>query len=330
MKFLLALIFSSSIFAQEFEMEKILKRNDVIWGFDFLKDGKVIFTERMGKILILDPISKKSNELSRVPKVYAFAQAGLLDIRVHPTNDFIYITYSEPKPKDQSATVLARFKIKDNQLLDFQKIFEANANSNPYHYGSRIEFKKDKIFITSGERGDRAAVQRMDNYLGKVIRMNEDGSNPQIWARGIRSPQGLTLNPKTLELLEAEMGPKGGDEVNLIKKDANYGWAIVTYGTEYEGPKIGEGTKKTGMEEPLIYWVPSISPSAITFWNNDLWLATLSGKHLRQVKLKDLKVLSQKEHFKNLGWRFRNIRPGPDGNLWFSTDEGIIGKIKIK
>lgn len=327
MTLLFVILISFSVFAQDFKQEILLTNKDVIWGFDFLSDGKVIFTERIGKLSLFDPVTKKVTPLLGVPKVYAYAQAGLLDVRVHPTNGFIYLTYAEPKPKDQSATVLARFKLKENKITDFKKIFEANSNANPYHYGSRIEFLEGKVFITSGERGDRPAVQLSDNYFGKVIRMNEDGSSPEIWSRGHRSPQGLTVRPGTTELWEAEMGPQGGDEINLIKKDANYGWAIVTYGKEYEGPKIGEGTKKSGMEDPLIYWVPSISPSGITFWKNDLWIGTLSGEHLREVKLNGQKVLSQKEHFKNLSWRYRNVRVGPDQNLWFSTDEGRLGKI---
>lgn len=329
MKFLL-LFFTLSAFAETFKHEVVIeqKSKDVIWGFDFLKDGKVLFTERNGKIFELDPKTKKTTELSGAPKVFATGQGGMLDIRVHPKNGYIYLTYSEPKGGEKSATVLSRFKLEGNKITDFKKIFEANTNENPYHYGSRIEFVDNKVFITSGERGDRPAVQRMDNYLGKIIRLNEDGSGVEIWSRGLRSPQGLSLRPGTNELWEAEMGPQGGDELNIIKKDANYGWAVITYGKEYDGPKIGEGTHKKGMEQPVVYWVPSISPSAMTFWNDEIWLANLSGQHLRRIKLKGQKVVSQDSNLDSLGWRFRNVRPGPDGHLWFSTDEGKIGRLK--
>lgn len=327
MKFLFVLLFSFAVFAQGYKHEVIhqQKSQDVIWGFDFLPDGKVIFTERAGKIFVLNPKLNNATEVTGAPKVHAVGQGGMLDIRVHPKNGYIYLTYSEPKGKGLSATALARFKLNDHKITDFQKLFEANANGNDYHFGSRIEFQDNKVFITSGERGDREAVQRMDNYFGKVIRMNEDGSDKEIWSLGHRSPQGLALRPGTDELWEAEMGPQGGDEINIIKKGANYGWAVVTYGEEYGGGKIGSGKEKPGMEKPFIYWVPSISPSALTFWKGDAWLATLSGEHLRRLILKDNKVLKQEKYLDKLGWRFRNVRPGPDGKLWFSTDEGRIG-----
>jgi len=308
--------------------EVLLKQNDVIWGFDFLKDGRIIFTERGGKIFVFNPKTKKASLVSGTPAVHAVGQGGMLDIRVHPKNDYIYITYSAPeKDEKTSATTLARAKLVGDKFTDFKILFSADKSTNDYHYGSRIEFDKDGyLFMTSGERGERKQILKKDNYFGKVVRMKEDGSSPEIWSIGLRSPQGLVMRPGTSELWEAEMGPKGGDEINIIKKDANFGWPEVTYGREYSGPKIGV-PKKEGVAEPLIYWVPSISPSAITFWKKDLWIGTLSGEHLRRLELDGLKVKSQKEFFKDLGWRWRNLRPGPDGHLYFSTDEGRLGKV---
>lgn len=307
--------------------EVLLKHDDVIWGLDFLKDGRVIFTQREGKMFVFDPKTKKATPLTGVPKVHAVGQGGLLDVRVHPSNGYIYLTYSEPQDK-YSSTVLARAKLANSQLVEFKKLFTADKSTNDYHYGSRIEFDgQGHIFITSGERGERDLIQKKDNYLGKIIRLNEDGSSAEVWSLGHRSPQGLALRPGTNELWEAEMGPRGGDEVNLIKKDANYGWPIVTYGREYYGPKIGV-PEKAGVEKPVVYWVPSISPSAMAFWKNDLWLGTLSGEHLRQLVMEGQIVKSQIEHFKDLDWRWRIIRPGPDGHLWFGTDEGRLGFVK--
>lgn len=340
MKLLFFIIFFSLSFSSfaKFEMQTILSQKDVIWGFDFLNKDTVIFTERNGKLYTYQISLKKIQEISGVPSVYAEGQGGLLDVRVHPKNEYIYITYSEPFPKGESATALARFKIKKSTMTDFKKLFTANSNRNPYHYGSRIEFINDKVYVTSGERGDRPAVQRMDNYFGKIVQMNEDGSDPIIWTLGHRSPQGLAFRPGTEELWQAEMGPQGGDEINLIKKGLNYGWPIITYGKEYEGPAIGEGTHKKGMEQPIKYWVPSISPSAITFytgdkmseWKGNLFLALLSGMHLRRLELKGTSVVSEEELFKDLGWRFRNVRTGPDGHLWVSTDEGKLARILPK
>lgn len=322
---LILISLSLSTFAKP-AYEVLLKQDDVIWGFDFLKDGKIIFTERGGKVFVFDPKSKKASLVSGTPKVHAIGQGGMLDVRVHPKNGYIYLTYSEPMDK-YSVTALGRGKLVGNKLVDFKRIFAADKSTNDYHYGSRIEFDNEgNVFITSGERAERDMIQKKDNYLGKIIRMKEDGSSPEVWSLGHRSPQGLAMRPGTQELWEAEMGPQGGDEINLIKKDGNYGWPIVTYGREYSGSKIGVKSKP-GIEEPVVYWVPSISPSAMTFWKNDIWLANLSGEHLRRLELQGTKVVKQEEFFKELGWRWRNVRSGPDGNLYFSTDEGRLGKV---
>ena len=350
---ILALLLSLPVIAKTYETETFVTHNDVIWGFDFQKDGSVLFTERNGKIFSFNPKTKKTTEISGVPKVYAVGQGGLLDIRVHPKNGYIYITYSQPMGDKKSATTLARAKVVGNKLTELKNLFQTDfASENEYHFGSRIEFDgKGHIFITSGERGERPMVQKLDNHLGKMIRLNEDGSvpkdnpyvneknaKPEVYARGIRSPQGLAMRPGTDELWEAEMGPKGGDELNIVLPKMNFGWPVVTYGTEYEGPKIGEGTSKPGMEEPIVYWVPSISPSAMCFysgdkmpeWKGNIFLALLSGQHLRRLELQGKKVVKQEELFKNLDWRWRNVRTGLDGYLWFSTDEGKLGRVISK
>lgn len=346
-------ILSLSSFAKTYDVENFVTQDEVIWGFDFQKDGSVLFTQRNGKLFSYNPTTKKTTEITGVPKVYAVGQGGLLDIRVHPKNDFVYITYSKPFSGGKSATTLIRGKISDNKLTDIQELFVTDFKStNDHHYGSRIEFDgKGHVFITSGERGERKMVQKLDNHMGKVIRLNEDGSvpkdnpyvgeksvKPEIYARGIRSPQGLAMRPGTDELWEAEMGPKGGDELNIILPKLNFGWPVVTYGTEYYGPKIGEGAKKEGMQEPIIYWVPSISPSALAFytgdkmpeWKGNIFLALLSGQHVRRLVLEGQKIVKQEELLKNLDWRFRNVRTGPDGYLWYSTDEGKLGRIISK
>jgi glucose/arabinose dehydrogenase len=350
---LLAFLFSTLVSAKGYKTEVLVSGDDPIWGFDFLKDGRVIYTERSGKLYLYNPKDKTKTALSGVPKVYAVGQGGLLDVRVHPKNDFIYLTYSEPLKAETSTTAFARAKIGNNVLIDFKKLFSAEkASDNDYHYGSRIEFdEKGHIFITVGERGERDSVQKLDNHLGKIIRLNEDGTapndnpyvadkkaKPEVWARGIRSPQGLAFRPGTNELWEAEMGPMGGDEVNIIEAGKDYGWPVVTYGREYYGLPIGEGKTKKGVEDPIVFWVPSISPSGMAFyagdkmpeWKGNLFLALLSGQHLRRLTLDGKKVVAQEELFKDLDWRFRNVRTGPDGYLWFSTDEGKLGRILVK
>jgi glucose/arabinose dehydrogenase len=242
--------------------------------------------------------------------------------------------------------------LKGNVLTNYKKLFSGHApNDNDIHYGSRIEFDlKGHLFLSMGERDERNKSQDLTYHQGKVLRFNMDGTVPQdnpfvkvagnkpeIWSYGHRNPQGLTRHPVTGELWEGEMGPRGGDEINLVQPGKNYGWPVITYGKEYWGPKIG-ATAKVGMEQPLVYWVPSISPSAISFysgdkipeWKNNLFVATLSGTHVRRLVIDGHKVGKQEELFAELDYRWRNVRTGPDGFLYLSTDEGRIGRIVSK
>lgn len=341
---------SYSAGGESFRFEEILRQDDVIWGFDFLPDGRIIFTERKGMMKIFEPKRKGVFEVKGVPAVWSKGQGGLLDVRVHPKNGKkIFFTYSEPIGK-KATTALGSADLEGNELKNVKKLFSAlEPNSNEIHFGSRIEFDDEgHVFITVGDRNDRPKVQDLKYHNGKVIRLNEDGSVPQdnpfvktkdarpeIWALGIRSPQGLVRHPVTKELWEVEMGPRGGDEVNIIKPGKNYGWPVITYGREYWGPKIGVGEKKEGMEQPIVYWTPSISPSGATFytgsvfpkWKNNLFLGTLSGQHLRRLTVEGDKITGQEEMLKDLGMRIRNVRTGPDGFLYLSTDEGQLARL---
>lgn len=332
----------------KFLYENLVKRDDTIWGFDFLSDGKIIFTERGGSMNTFDPKTKKVSAITGTPELWAKGQGGMLDVRVHPTNkNEIFFTYSMPLNKG-GTTAVGRGTLEGNKLTNFKRIFVAHSESkNGEHFGSRIEFDNSgHIFFAVGDRGERPRVQDLSFHMGKVLRIKEDGSlpednpffktknaKPEIWAVGVRSPQGLTTHPETKELWEAEMGPRGGDEINIITKGKNYGWPLVTHGREYWGPKIGE-EQKEGMMPPLIYWVPSISPSALTFytgtsfpeWKNNAFLACLSGQHLRRLVVRDNKITQQEELLSGVA-RFRNVRTGPDGHLYVSTDDGQISRL---
>lgn len=334
----------------KFIFEEMTAVKDVIWGFDFLPDGKIIFTERTGKIKIFDPRRRGIFEVKGTPPVWAEGQGGLLDIRVLPTNPKkIYFTYSEPVGKG-ATTALGMADLEGFELKNFKKIFTAiEANTNQIHFGSRIEFDdKGFLYMTIGDRNDRPKVQDLSFHNGKVIRLKIDGSIPsdnpfvkfknaksEIWALGIRSPQGLVRNSETGDLWEVEMGPRGGDEVNIIEPGKNYGWPVITYGREYWGPKIGEGEKKEGMQDPIVYWKPSISPSGSTFytgsefpqWKGQMFIGTLSGTHLRRLKIQGRKVIEQDDLLKDLALRIRNVRTGPDGFLYLSTDGGQISRL---
>ncbi len=337
-----------------FVLETLLKENDVIWGFDFIDNDQIIYTKRGGELKIYTLSNKKSSKALALPQVSPKGQGGLLDVRVHPKNkNKIFLTYSEPISPTTATTALATGDLYGLELKNIKKLFSANAiHSSRIHYGSRIEFDNhNHIYLTVGDRDQRDRSQDLSYHNGKIIRLNLDGTIPsdnpfiknpkarhEVWTLGHRNPQGLTRHPTTGQLWASEMGPRGGDELNLIKPGTNYGWPIVTYGREYYGPKIGEGTSKEGLEQPVAYWVPSLSPSAITFytgtlfskWHHHLFIAALSGQHLRRLKIENEKVIEQEELLKNFNHRIRNVRTGPDGALYFSTDSGLLVRILPK
>lgn len=320
----------------EFKLETLSEQGDVVWGFDFLSPNEMIFTERSGKLKLLNLSTKKVTEISGVPAVHARGQGGLLDVRVF-NGKKIFFTFSETQKNSLSATALASADIEGSSLKNYKKIFTASPSAGTnIHFGSRIEFDGGKkyLFVSSGERNERKQVQNKHSDLGKILRFSLSGvSTRELWTYGHRNPQGLAMAPDG-SLWESEMGPQGGDEVNLIEKGNNYGWPDVTYGREYTGQPIGPKSKP-GVTEPVAYWVPSISPSAICFytgdqfpyWKGNLFVGTLSGQHLRRLKIENKKVTEQEELLVSENLRFRNVRTGPDGYLYVSTDSGLIARL---
>jgi aldose sugar dehydrogenase len=339
---------------KQFSWEVLFKGDDVIWGFDFMPEGKIIFTERRGQARIFDPKTKQVITLTGLPKVHAQGQGGLLDVCLHPdfkNNHLIYFTYAEALGSGQSTTALGRGRLAGEKLLDFKRLFQVqDAQTTNYHYGSRIVFDhQGHLFMTVGDRGARERVQDLNYHIGKIIRLKADGSVPQdnpfvnkaaakpeIWSYGHRNPQGLYYRSDSKELWSVEFGPQGGDELHLIAAGKNYGWPVISFGKEYGGGPIGEGkTHQAGMEQPLHYWVPAISPSGMTFylgdkfphWRGNIFLANLATQHLRRLVLDGGKVIKEEELLKHLSHRFRQVKAGPDGLLYSSTDEGHLGKI---
>jgi len=338
------------------QIEVLLQNRDVLWGFDFVSPNHVLLTERSGKLLFLDLLSKKNHEITGLPKVAHTGQGGLLDLRSHPNfsqNRQIYLTYAEAVTEKSYTTVLGvgELSADNKKLQNFRALFSAQpANSNSIHFGSRVEFdRKGFLYLSIGDRNDRDKAQELDNHLGKILRLDLNGkvpqdnpfiknskAKPEIYSLGHRNPQGLAYHPMRDELWESEFGPKGGDELNWIRAGLNYGWPLVTHGQEYWGPKIGKAKQAPGFENPVLQWTPSISPSAIAFytggvfakWKHHAFLGNLSGTHIRRVELNaEGKEVSQEALLKELGWRFRNLRTGPDGYLYFSTDEGRFGRL---
>ncbi|WP_408098787.1 PQQ-dependent sugar dehydrogenase [Peredibacter sp. HCB2-198] len=307
---------------ENFELEVLVERSDVIWGFDFLPGGQIIFTERSGRLLIWDQTS--TLEVSGLPPISAAGESGLLDLELHPnfeSNQLVYFCYSEPG----RTMALGRGELNGNTLENVQKIFTANAaNTSAIHFGCRIEFDgSGKLFLSLGDQNEPSRAQNSSSFLGKIVRMNDDGSSAEIWSSGHRNVQGLALRPGTNELFEVEHGPTGGDELNIIEQGNNYGWPLVT-----RGEPAGElGQSAPGFIDPITSWTPAIAPSGIAFYQGDLYVACLRGQQIRRISLDGTTVTNQEVLFSNAGYRFRNLRPGPDGFLYFSTDNGLLGRL---
>ena len=332
----------------KFMLEKIFEGSEVIWGFDFVNSKEanaLIFSEREGKLKYLDLKSKKTHEIAGAPKVFTESQGGLLDVYMdHKTNN-LYLTYSEPVGSKATTSLFKGALSSDNKTLKGERLFQAKAiASGGIHFGSRVVIDKNGfIFMSVGERNDRDRAQELTNHQGKILRLTQEGvapkdnpfvgvkdALPEIWTYGHRNPQGLIFDGDTL--IEAEFGPRGGDEVNIITKGKNYGWPVATYGKEYWGPSIG-AKEKAGMEQPLYHWVPSISPSGIMIYSGsafpkfvgNVFLANLAGSHLRRVTTdKNRKIIKEDKLLEDLEERFRQVKVGPDGLIYFSTDSGKI------
>nr|WP_249128190.1 PQQ-dependent sugar dehydrogenase [Bradyrhizobium lablabi] len=318
------------------------------WALAFLPDGKMLVTERPGRMRIVSPEGQLSPPLKGVPDVWASGQGGLLDVitdKGFAQNRTIYFCYAE-RTASGGRTALARAKLNDGsgRLDEVKVIFRQEGPlSSGNHYGCRIVQAADNnLFVTLGEHFTyRNEAQNLGNHLGKLIRVTpdgaappdnpfvgRDGAKPEIWSYGHRNEQGLAIHPATGDLWETEHGPRGGDEVNIIGKGKNYGWPVIGFGVDYSGATIHETSAKQGMEQPLKYWVPSIAPSGMTFynaklfpkWNGSLFTGALAGKMLVRLSLSGNAVTGEERLLQNLYERIRDVRQGPDGALWLVTD----------
>ncbi|MGR7996349.1 PQQ-dependent sugar dehydrogenase [Xanthobacter sp. ZOL 2024] len=317
------------------------------WAMAFLPDGRLLVTERPGRLRLLDQWGKIIATVSGVPEVVAEGQGGLLDVALDPDfarNRYIYLSYAEPRGGRMAATAVARAWLSPDatQLRDLSVIFRQEpAWTGRNHFGSRLAFAPDgTLFVTLGDRFDlRTRAQDLSTTVGKIVRINTDGSipadnplrnrsgaRPEIYSYGHRNVQGAAIEPASGQLWTVEHGARGGDEVNAPRPGLNYGWPVISYGRDYSGAKIGEGTEKVGMEQPLFYWDPSIAPSGAAFYTADLlptfkghlFIGALAGEALVEVKLRGGVVLGEERL--PLGKRIRDVRQGPDGALWLATD----------
>ncbi|WP_374990574.1 PQQ-dependent sugar dehydrogenase [Chryseobacterium sp. CFS15] len=342
-----------------YNVEVLTKDLGKPWGIINLPDGKFLITEKSGFINVVSTDGKQISKIEGFPKVDSKGQGGMLDVALDPdfkTNNIIYFSYSEPY-EGGNHTAVAKGKLSPDlkNISEVKVIFRATPTYNgDKHYGSRLVFDKDgNLFVSTGERSDketRVYAQKTDNYLGKILKITKDGKpapgnpfigktgyKPEIYAFGIRNPQGLAMDEKG-QLWDIEMGPRGGDEINLIQPGKNYGWGDVTYGIEYSGDKINNGTtQKEGTEQPVYYWDPVVSPSGVTFytgnideWKNNLFIACLSGQHINRIVMKDNKVVGEERLLLDHKERFRDVLNGSDGNLYGITDSGKLYKISKK
>ncbi len=319
------------------------------WGMAFLPDGDLIVTDRIGDIFRVDK-NRQKTKVTGGPTVLAEGQGGLLDVELHPKfaqNGFIYFSYSAFKtegPDKLSTTAVMRAKLEGTTLSDQKIIFEAQPYlKTRHHYGSRLEFDKSgHLYVSVGDRGQHVPLlpQSTENDCGKIHRLNDDGSIPadnpfvatakargSVFSYGHRNPQGTALNPATGELWEHEHGPRGGDEVNIIKKAVNYGWPVISYGINYDGTVLTPNTAKQGMQQPHLYWIPSIGPSGMTFvtgerypaWKGDLLVGSLRFEYLNRCKMQNGKIVKEEILLQNLG-RLRNVQMGNDGYIYVSVE----------
>ncbi|AZA72376.1 PQQ-dependent sugar dehydrogenase [Chryseobacterium indoltheticum] len=342
-----------------YNVEVLTKDLGKPWGIINLPDGKFLITEKSGFMNVVSIDGKQISKIEGFPKVDSKGQGGMLDVALDPnfkTNNIIYFSYSEPY-EGGNHTAVAKGKLSPDlkNISEVKVIFRATPTYNgDKHYGSRLVFDKDgNLFVSTGERSDketRVYAQKTDNYLGKILKITKDGKpapgnpfigktgyKPEIYAFGIRNPQGLAMDEKG-QLWDIEMGPRGGDEINLIQPGKNYGWGDVTYGIEYSGDKINNGTtQKEGTEQPVYYWDPVVSPSGVTFytgnideWKNNLFIACLSGQHINRIVMKDNKVVGEERLLLDQKERFRDVLNGSDRNLYGITDSGKLYKISKK
>ncbi len=334
-----------------FTIETVVDDLEVPWGMAFLPDGSILITEQKGELIHFKNGIKIL--VKDVPKVYFKGQGGLLDIELHPNyiqNGWIYLSYSSNFKNDGKGgnTTIMRAKLLDNKLVDQKILYKAIPNTDRgQHFGSRLEFDRESyLYFSIGDRGNRDInPQDITKDCGKIYRINDDGTIPEdnpfynthnakkaIYSYGHRNPQGMAIHPETGKIWTHEHGPKGGDEINIIKAGKNYGWPKITYGINYDGTIITDSTSLPDMEQPLHYWVPSIAPSGMTFvtsnkypeWKGNILVGSLKFQYLNRCVLENNKVVKEEKLLEDLG-RIRNVRQAPDGFIYVAIErKGIV------
>lgn len=330
-----------------YKVAEIAKGLDHPYSIAFLPDGSMLVTERKGQLRLIKDGQLVAAPITGVPPVHTGSQAGLFDVVLHPKfaeNSLVYLTYAHGT-KAANMTRVARARFDGSALQDLQVIFEAKPpKDTSNHYGGRLVFLPDGTFtLLVGDGFEyREQAQNPRSHLGKIVRLNDDGSIPQdnpfagregalpeVYSLGHRNQQGLVFDAERGMLFETEHGPQGGDELNMIAAGKNYGWPVITYGRDYTGALVSPFTERPGMEQPLVHWTPSIAPSGLAVyrgdkfpaWNGDLLVGALAFKHLRRVDLDDAgRVVGQEQLLTKFAERIRDVRVSPDGYIYVTTD----------
>lgn len=344
--------------AGEIVVERVAQGLEHPWSLAFLPDGRMLVTERPGRLRIVTNGSL-SQPLAGLPRIQARGQGGLLDVVLDPgfaQNRTLYLSFSEPRAEGGSGTSVAKARLNTagTALEGTQVIFRQEpAGTTGRHFGARLVFDRDgNLFVTLGDRGNMSDdAQKLSGHIGKVVRITTDGkpsvgnpflnrndARPEIWSYGHRNIQGGTLHPATGRLWTIEHGARGGDELNAPQPGRNYGWPVITYGVDYSGLKIGEGTTKSGMEQPVYFWDPSIAPSGLMFytgdrfpqWKGNLFTGALAGSLVSRLTMEGDRVTGEERMLRDLRERIRDIRQGPDGLIYLLTDspEGQILRLR--
>lgn len=336
-------------------LEKVVDGLGTPWGLAFISASKLLVTERKGSIQLISLNSSKNIQLKNTPKVLAEGQGGMLDVAIPPnysTSGWIYFTYVK-EIDEQGVTVLARAKLKNDRLVNWQDLLVSDSGTDEsQHFGSRITFDDSgHVYFGIGDRGERPNGQDLTNHAGTIIRLNLDGSIPkdnpfidhasalpEIWSYGHRNPQGLSYDFKHKRLWEIEHGPRGGDEINLIKTGLNYGWPVISYGKEYWAPiAVGEGTHRKGMQQPIKVYTPSIAPGSLIVysgnafpkWKGNLFSGALKLRHINRIVVSEKEEAIKEERLlEAMNERIRALAESPEGLIYFSTDSGNIYRIR--
>ncbi|EJO92218.1 glucose sorbosone dehydrogenase [Ectopseudomonas mendocina DLHK] len=333
--------------AQAYRIETFSEGLENPWSLAFLPDGRILVTERVGRLRIVEADgSLDPDPVAGLPEIFVAAQAGLMEVALDPdylSNRWLYLSYAHGTTQANN-TRLARARLVDDELRDFEVLFTAQPlKAGASHYGGRIAFLADKtLVLTLGDGFDwREEAQNPGNHLGKIVRLNRDGSVPadnplvgqtgaaaEIYSLGHRNVQGIVFDAEAGRLYSHEHGPRGGDELNLIEAGNNYGWPLATFGIDYTGARVSPYTELPGLTQPLLHWTPSVAPASLTQyrgtlfpdWQGDLFAATLAERSVRRVRLHEGMLAGEEILFEELGERIRDVRAGPDGALYLLTD----------